>query len=185
MMKKVMKLNSRVLRNLISSLLVLISSLAFCQQDTLGFTDKKEATNQLVNGKKEGKWLEYKYDMTGTTTDTKAPYYMLTIYHNDKPVGVSRLYYKGTTNLAMETHYNNGLKTGMQTAYFYDGKTMQSQTFWRNDSIQGTDKEFYDSGKLYKETTYDKFGHPVKRVFYDKKGNVSDKPLDENGKKVR
>ena len=61
------------------------SSSGFAQDD---FTNKTEAKNQMTNGLKEGKWLEYLNEAGDFITDTnKATYYQLTVYKAGKPTG--------------------------------------------------------------------------------------------------
>ena len=54
-----------------SILLIAISCfiLFACQQEQ-GFTNKAEAKNLMVNGLKEGKWMEYFNDIGKVATDT-------------------------------------------------------------------------------------------------------------------
>ncbi len=71
-----------------NKLLILILSLsmtitAFGQQEN-SFTNKTEAKNQMVNGMKEGKWIEYDDSDYKLTTDENAAYYRLSIYHEGK-----------------------------------------------------------------------------------------------------
>jgi antitoxin component YwqK of YwqJK toxin-antitoxin module len=72
-----------------------------------GFTNKAEATNQKINGLKEGKWIEYFELKNGAKVETKnknAPIYRLTVYRGGKPDGVVREYYKNG-ELCNETLY--------------------------------------------------------------------------------
>ena len=84
------------------------SLIAFGQADSLGFINKAEAKNLMVNGLKEGKWVEY-LDFKGrTTSDTNAPDYMLTIYKKGVPIGIVRWYTKLQT-LEQKVYYNDGI----------------------------------------------------------------------------
>src|ERR1035438_7342943 len=97
-----------------------LSVAAFAQNDSLGFTNKAEAENKMVNGLKEGKWLEYYYGDGGEqviTTDTNADYYNLAIYKRGKRYGISRGYYGKSRILFCETSYINGKKNGIEKTY--------------------------------------------------------------------
>ena len=52
-------------------ILSLSFSLAVFAQADSGFTNKAEATNQMVNGLKEGKWLQYFKTKDGLEVETK------------------------------------------------------------------------------------------------------------------
>ncbi|MGP8215607.1 MAG: hypothetical protein ACLQQ4_08600 [Bacteroidia bacterium] len=101
--------------------LIIILSFSFTltsigQQNPLdsGFTNKAEAKNLVINGKKEGKWLEYikriQLDNIDVTNDTNlAGHYKLTIYRAGKPFGIMRQYYM-SGKLMSETKYTNEKK---------------------------------------------------------------------------
>src|ERR1700722_17507506 len=118
--------------------LILIISLfftnsAFTQQVPLdsGFTNKAEAKNLLVHGKKEGKWIEYtniEADQSFTTDSNGAINYHLTIYKHGIPVGI-------------------------QWGYYMNGK-LWSKTPWTNSKINGIVTEYYKNGKLKRESSY-------------------------------
>jgi antitoxin component YwqK of YwqJK toxin-antitoxin module len=74
---------------------------------SMGFTNKEEAKNLRVNGKKEGKWVEYFDLKKGVEIETKnknAPIYRLTVYKAGKPNGIVREYYRNG-ELCNETLY--------------------------------------------------------------------------------
>ncbi|MGP8216566.1 MAG: hypothetical protein ACLQQ4_13445 [Bacteroidia bacterium] len=99
---------------------LLFTLTAMGQQGSLsdsGFTNKAEAKNLIVNGLKEGKWIEYYTFETKTlnsnpyklgvhilTTDTNAPYYDLGVYKAGKLNGIVR-YYQNKSNKYMFYHY--------------------------------------------------------------------------------
>jgi hypothetical protein len=92
---------------LLSLILFLFVTLsAFGQTDT-GFTNKAEAKNLMVNGMKEGKWIEYiDADNLVTTNKQKAQCYRLIVYKNDVAYGKVREYTKdGKLNWAAYAHY--------------------------------------------------------------------------------
>jgi antitoxin component YwqK of YwqJK toxin-antitoxin module len=65
------------------------------EQTDSGFTNKTEASNQLIDGVKEGKWVEYYKIVNGDeviVTSKHAPLYRLTIYKDNKPHGLVREY---------------------------------------------------------------------------------------------
>jgi hypothetical protein len=55
--------------------------LTFRNYDGNGFTNKAEAQNEFVNGKKEGKWIEYVDSVGHITGETNSHYYALIIYN--------------------------------------------------------------------------------------------------------
>lgn len=160
-----------------------------------GFYHKSEAKNQVVNGQKEGKWVEYLDVGSIVTKDTNVPYYRLTVYKAGKPFGIVREYHKNG-NLASETpfvdgrkhgvekwYYDNGalwleipytnnVPNGIQKAYFEDGK-LNWETPYTAGIKNGIGKEYYDSGKVKSETVYTN----------DVAGAT--KNYDENGKEIK
>ena len=63
-----------------SFVLLLLLCLACNGITDQGFTNKAEAKNQIINGLKEGKWIEYVDGQDKVTTDTNAPIYLLTFF---------------------------------------------------------------------------------------------------------
>jgi antitoxin component YwqK of YwqJK toxin-antitoxin module len=163
------------------TLIIYFSLLAFsfslAAQDSLGFTNKAEAKNQVVNGLKEGKWVEY-VDREGyLTTDSNTGPYYLNVYKAGKHYGISR-YYSMDRKTVIETPYNeygeingtekvydqNGLiwqetpwinnkKNGVEKAYSDNGTPIHETPF-TNDRISGVERLYYGSGKLFRETPY-------------------------------
>lgn len=130
--------------------LVLFGNTAIGQQDS-GFTDKAEAKNLLVNGLKEGKWVEYENER-GITNETSAIFYMLTIYKTGKPFGIVREYFISGT-LEHETPYKNGKINGIQKWYYQSGKLKEEDTFIKGKE-NGVLKTYYESGKLESELPF-------------------------------
>jgi antitoxin component YwqK of YwqJK toxin-antitoxin module len=144
-------------------LLTLILSLSFTltafgqqgQYPDSGFTNKAEAKNLMVNGKKEGKWIEYVGGIFDTIIDSNAYFYQLTIYSAAVPRGMQRLYRK-TGELFSETPYKNGKINGTYKRYFEWGGLIEKCTFiddkkvgidiWYNESDKGS--------KLWREIPY-------------------------------
>ena len=109
----------------------------------LGFMQKKDAKNEIKNGGKQGKWVEYFDDHNYPTDDTTAPYYVLKYYIGGEPTGIERKYRK-------------------------NGKLMVEWP-WVYGTLNGVSKEYYENGKLKSETDYD---HGIMGVTknYDEKG---------------
>lgn len=85
-----------------------------------GFTNKADATNQTVNGIKEGKWIEY-FDSSGHGTDnTNSVYYKLTIYKKGKQFERGTDYYK-SGKILKECYYTDGKKNGIAKWYYEGG----------------------------------------------------------------
>src|SRR5579863_6711406 len=91
----------------------------FAQQDS-GFTNKAEAKNLMVNGLKEGRWIEYSDASNHYTQDTNSPYYTLSTYKAGNLYGIVREYYK-SGNICIETPYVNGKKNGIERGYYKNG----------------------------------------------------------------
>ena len=177
--------------------LLLIISLPLCfnafgQTDSLGFTNKGEAKNLKVHGKKEGKWIEYEGIHDDIIEDTNiACGYILTIYRKGKPNGIVREYskdgilgyyeyylngkedgicrvYSDDGSIILEQYYSNGKLNGMAKDY-KNGK-LESETPFTMDKANGIKKEYYESGKVKTETTY-KNNKIIAIKNYDENGN--------------
>lgn len=127
------------------------SPAAFGQQDS-GFTNKKEAKNLLVNGKKEGKWFEYKDSGFVKTTDTNACYYLLSVYKADKKVGTARLYRKNG-KLKSEGTFINGKEEGIEKQYYENGM-LQKRISFKDGNQNGKEDEYDEKGVLKTEKEY-------------------------------
>ncbi|HXB11789.1 MAG TPA: hypothetical protein VNZ45_07380 [Bacteroidia bacterium] len=148
-------------------LLLIIHFSLFAQQDS-GFTDKMEAANKLVNGLKEGKWLEYLDDTNAVTTNTDAPYYCLTIYKAGKPQGIVRVYYDDC-KLRGEIPYTNGKENGIKKEYYKNGRLEHIVPY--TDGVEvGLEKWYYNGGQLEEAITFKQNGEQDSVKRYDKKG---------------
>jgi len=114
----------------------------FAQQDS-GFTDKAEAKNVMVNGVKEGKWLEKVPFSPG--------YYTLTIYKAGKASGIVRQFFP-SGKLSLTSMYRDGKKNGVETAYSESGQK-EAETPFIDGQINGTEKVYYVSSN-YKAILY-------------------------------
>jgi antitoxin component YwqK of YwqJK toxin-antitoxin module len=117
-----------------------------------GFTNKAEAKNQMVNGLKEGKWVEHMDTNYDIVPDTNAPNYALTIYKAGKAFGISRGYYK-SGKLLSETPYVDGKINGLEKGYYENGSLMYESPMI-NGKTNGVYKEYYLNGKLEMEGLY-------------------------------
>jgi antitoxin component YwqK of YwqJK toxin-antitoxin module len=180
------------------SYLVLILSLYFTftalgQQNPpdSGFTNKGEATNQVVNGQKEGKWIEYVDENGNFTRKENATSYELAVYKAGKLFGIVRCYYNngmlesqatylnGKMNgihklylsgkIAHEIPYKDGEIDGV-AKYYYDSGKISAETPYSNGKINGTEKVYSESGTLVREIVY-KHGNVKGKKYYDKNGN--------------
>jgi len=134
-----------------------------------GFTNKAEAKNLMVNGKKEGKWCEYLLENGNKTTSAVSSYCTLTIYKAGKPYGIEREYCNGKLCTVMP--YKNGVTNGTVKSYFEDGKLNYEAPFV--DSIEnGTEKDYYDNGKLKGEVIYANGKRNGIAKWYNKKGKL-------------
>jgi antitoxin component YwqK of YwqJK toxin-antitoxin module len=166
-------------------LLILILSLsftltAFGQQDS-GFTNKAEAKNLMVNGLKEGKWVEYENIYGNFSTDTSyAECYRLTIYHMGKPLGIARQYYMNN-KIWCETPYNNGRRNGIEKWYYSDGKALGETTYNKGEKI-GIEHWYYENGILKSETPYTNDKESGIRKTYFENGVLESETPFTNGK---
>ncbi len=114
-----------------------------------GFTNKSDAKNLIVNGVKEGKWIQYykvKDKVVHETKSKHAPFYRLTMYKAGKAVGIARDYYK-SGKLWGETPYVNGNINGLRKMYDDNGVLILTDTVFA-DKENGIIKIFYLNGKL-------------------------------------
>ncbi|HTB32418.1 MAG TPA: hypothetical protein VK808_10355 [Bacteroidia bacterium] len=139
-----------------------------------GFTNKAEAKNQLVNGVKDGKWVEYDTcygNNPNNDTIGEICGYKLTVYRDDKPVGVIREY-SIDGKIKSEIPMKSGKENGTENRYYDSGK-LHLETPYVNDKRNGTVKEYYENGKLKTETIYTN----------NKAGET--KNYDENGNEIK
>lgn len=125
-----------------------ISVTAFGQADS-GFTNKAEAKNLMVDGVKEGKWVEYfkiTDKMEDQTNNSDAPVFRLTIYKAGKPVGMVREYYKNG-KLKSEIPYKNGDINGVEKEYDENGELVAIDTLV-NGQGSGVIRTYYANGKV-------------------------------------
>jgi antitoxin component YwqK of YwqJK toxin-antitoxin module len=135
-----------------------------------GFTNKAEAKNKMVNGIKDGKWVEYDtcytYSAKGDTIPELCSY-TLTVYKAGTPFGVQRLY-DSTGRLTCEIPYKSGKENGIERRYNDNGK-LSSETTYLNGKRNGVEKDYYDNGKLKTQILY-KFGKAGETTSYDENG---------------
>jgi antitoxin component YwqK of YwqJK toxin-antitoxin module len=160
-------------------LILIISLLIACNNmPEQGFTNKAEAKNLMVNGLKEGKWVEYTDDVGIVITDMQDTdrewsFYKLTIYKAGKPYGIVRQYYRNG-KLEGECPYVQGKRNGVEIWYYQSTKLRQKET-WKNDTLNGEFKDYYESGKLRMEGTGS--GSRIKGcILYYENGQVEREP---------
>jgi antitoxin component YwqK of YwqJK toxin-antitoxin module len=149
------------MRALIIILFVSITLAAFGQDyPDSGFTNKAEAKNLMVNGLKEGKWIDYykdtivgigegRHSKEVPTTDTsKANEYHLTVYKKAQSIGTLRTYYK------------NGI--------------LKDETPQTYNKIDGVEKRYYETGKIEAKVIW-KNCRVIKVINYDDNGNETKK----------
>ncbi len=163
-----------------------LSILAFAQQDSLGFTNKAEAENKMVNGVKEGKWLEYEaifpiYENTPKVKDTNLLYYSLTIYKAGRHIGMVRVYYKSGRLLEeIPYSYNGEYINGVDKIYYENGKLKEEDPF-KDGLLNGTVKMYDDKGTLIKEEQFkNDVSHGIARIYYPT-GVLNYEEADSNG----
>jgi antitoxin component YwqK of YwqJK toxin-antitoxin module len=172
------------------ALLILILSFCFTLNvlgqtlpDSLGFTDKAEAKNLMVNGLKEGKWFEhldgglkvitdtsfYKtiIDSNGRSNPYRTCFYSLSIYKAGKHNGITRWYLLDWT-LWCEYPYKDDKVNGVYKGYYHNGQ-VEWETSLINDIMDGAAIEYYTNGKK------------KRKLIYKKGKKQSTKDFDENG----
>jgi antitoxin component YwqK of YwqJK toxin-antitoxin module len=132
--------------------LIVRSSLVFAQQDS-GFTNKSEAKNLMVNGLKEGKWVEYfTVDNIQAKDTSNQIYFRLVVYKSGLQNGIAHEYYP-TGELYSKTAYKNGQESGI-VKYFYKSGKLEQETHFSNGKENGINKVFYENGKVRSITIY-------------------------------
>lgn len=139
--------------------------------DSIGFTNKAEAKNLMMNGKKEGKWIEYYIDGTDidlTTDSTNSVFFVLTVYKDGLAIGMRRWYYKsGEINAII--NYKEGRRDGIYKDYYKSGKLKTLDTYI-DGRLNGVSKNYYENGKLKDKIVY--IDDTVKEwTNYDENGN--------------
>jgi antitoxin component YwqK of YwqJK toxin-antitoxin module len=150
-------------------LFLAILFLCFACNDVIdeGFTNKAEAKNLVVNGKKEGKWVEYTADDMGDSTSDSVNYfsYTLRVYKHGEPIGVERIYFKSGER--QEIPHTNGGGNEVVKGFYKTGELKFEQP-WENNKLSGVVKSYYKSGKLKSETPFkDGFESGVQKEYYE------------------
>ena len=159
------------MKPLLIILSLFFSLTAFGQSDS-GYTNKAEAKNLIVNGKKEGKWIKYFSEYNEALTDsTSATFYSLVIYKGGELYGKGRNYYMNG-QLNREVSYKNGKLDGLVKVYVKSGIIKGQMTFAKG-VLNGPAKEYYDDGKVKATVVYT---NGVKGVIRN---------YDENGKEIK
>src|SRR6185312_12129852 len=143
------------IRTLIVFLFLTLSALGQNQPDSLGFTNKAEAKNKMVKGKKEGKWVEYINILGHPTKDPKEEYiYELTTYKSGNPIGVNRNYSCEGNILLSEYPYRNGKVNGIVKFYCNESGRLCWEVSFIDGKETGWAKEYYEGGNLRQELSY-------------------------------
>jgi len=129
-----------------ATILILFSCISFSAIAQTDFTNKAEATNQIVDSMKEGKWIEYFNTTLKETTKDSATYYRLVIYNKGRENGIARRYMIAEDVLLAETPYVNGKREGIAKGYFPNG-VLKVVTNFHNDQIEGVQKQYYQDGR--------------------------------------
>lgn len=121
--------------------------------DSLGFFSKDEAKNEMVNGLKEGKWVEWgsedatnNFIVDASPTASKYSPYRMAIYRKGKLNGKVRIC-KNDGTLFRELIYVDGKKNGEAKWYYQHGQ-VRNMLHYVNDSVTGIEKVYYEDGKL-------------------------------------
>jgi len=155
---------------LILSFTFIISARAQDYPDS-GFTNKAEAKNLMVNGLKEGKWVEYIDDtLQVTANESKASFYRLSIYKSGKIYGIINQYYKNG-KIECTTPYTDGKRNGLEKVYYKTGE-LEWEIPFTKDKENGISKKYYTNGRLEFEFPYTNSKLNGFEKIYYKNGNL-------------
>lgn len=141
--------------------ILLLVNLCHAQEnsDSLGFHTRDEAKNEMVNGLKEGKWVEWgSEDLTNnfivdaSPTAPKYSLYRMAIYRKGKLNGKVRICRNDET-LFIEKMYVDGKKNG-EAKWYYKYGAVSNVLHYSNDSAIGIEKVYYEDGKLESEIPF-------------------------------
>lgn len=145
-----------------------------------GFTNKKEAQNESINGLKQGKWIGY-YDANGdNTTPDKAASYGLIVYKDDKICETRRDYYING-KLKQENAYTDGVLNGMSKWYEENGK-LSVEMSYADGKEDGVSRWYYENGKIKQETSYSNGKENGESKWYYEHGKLKQETSYFNGK---
>jgi len=148
-----------------------------------GFTNKAEAKNLMVNGKKEGKWVEYTCDQVEFIRDTNAPFYVLTMYKKGTIIGMIHVYFKKSGALRELIPFINGKMNGIGREYNIDGE-LECERPYIDGEENGVEKNYYTSGELYMETTFKKGKRNGLQKLYYKSGKLLEEDHFKNDNEI-
>jgi antitoxin component YwqK of YwqJK toxin-antitoxin module len=157
--------------------LFLVVSPGIAQENN--FTIKSDARNGILDGKKEGKWMELLDINSQVTKDPGAPLYRLGIYVHDTLNGLVRIY-KTDGTLMQELIYSGGHKNGLCREYFPNGK-LETIMPMINDTLDGIWTEYFDNGIIHTESPWVMGVQSGLEKEYDTHGNLITETLYTKG----
>lgn len=125
---------------------------AFAQADS-GIANKAKAKHQIINGLKEGVWIEYMDAAYNATKDSNAPYFSLVNYKAGVQSGVIIRYYKSGKLWGIVPCTTYGNKNGLVKVYYESGK-LEGEVPYTNDKINGVEKVYFNDGAIKAEIQY-------------------------------
>lgn len=125
---------------------------AFAQADS-GIANKARAKRQMVNGLKEGVWIEYMDAAYNATKDSNALYFSLVHYKAGVQNGVIIRYYKSGKLWSIVPCTTYGNKNGLVKVYYESGK-LEGEVPYTNNKINGVEKVYFDEGAVKAEIQY-------------------------------
>ena len=158
----------RVLIILITSLFFTIIALGQQPTQDSGFIDKAEAKNELKNGVKEGKWIEYSFYDFNISDNSSVPCnnsYRLTVYKSGVPFGIQRVY-KCNGELWVEIIYIGGIDNRIEKIYYSNG-TLKSLSPYTFNKLNGVRRAYYENGKLLSETIFTNGIQGIIKSYYE------------------
>ena len=154
----------QIMKYIIYITLLFCFTIAACQQ-----VPNKEAMNQIVNGVKEGKWVQYVTELDSVVKDTNSPCFREVIFYKaGVPYGKAGRYYKSGKIFSEGTYINGRIKDALKCYYESGALLAETPTPDDNGKLNGIAKWYYESGKLQTEIPYvNGKVNGVKKIYYE------------------
>ncbi len=145
----------------------------FKKYSTLIVYDKDgNVIDKIINGKKEGKWIEY-YDNGNIET--------IEYYKNDKLDGEYRKYYPNGQIQRIE-HFKNNSLNGKVISYYENGNKKREYTY-KNNLLDGKFIKYYEDGTISSIQNYKNNKLNGKSIVYYSNGNINEITYYKDGKR--
>ena len=122
---------------------------------------KKVYIGNLLNGKKEGKWVSYFHSTGKKSYDEN--------YKNGKYDGLTTIWYKNGQK-SSEGTFKDGVKDGLEMNWYENGQKKSEYTL-KNGKLDGLTTRWYENGQKKSEWTY-KDGNKISKKEWNEDGSV-------------